>query len=133
MSYGLEYAPASAIGTVRRLIGDRGSEYHFSDAELTEFLNEANSCKYGAAGLALMAWYAELTREYATVSVGNLSRSVNDLSHMRAQAERYIKMSNEVSLEANADAALATARADYNTHLSTRRETLRTFAEDTEG
>lgn len=130
MPDGLNYVPSTAIGSVRRLIGDRSTPYHYSDAELTEFLTEANSCKYGAAGLALLAWHAELSREYATVSAGNVSRSVHDLRHMKEDAERYINMSDEVSLDASEDVVVATARADYNANLSTRREKLRTFAED---
>lgn len=133
MANGIPYVPSTSVGTVRRLIGDRTYPYHFSDAEITEFISEANSCKYGAAGLALLAWVAELVREYASVSVGNVSRSTHNITVMQEAAERYIRMSDEVTLDATQDAAFGVARADYNAPISTRREKLRIFAEDSEG
>lgn len=129
---GLHYDPSTSIGAVRRLIGDRATPYHFGDDEITEFLTEASSCKYGAAGLALLAWHAELSREYQSVSAGNVSRSVQDLNHMLKDAERYIKMSDDVTLDVNDTPSIGTARVDYESSLSTRREKLRNFAEEQE-
>lgn len=132
MADGVIYDPTSTVGTVRRLIADRAEPYHFSDAEIGAFLDEADDCQYGAAGLALLAWIAEEVRGYAQVSAGNVSRVQHNISYMENMAKRYIEMSNTVSLDAAGDAGFATARIDWDRHMGTQKTRRRIYAETME-
>lgn len=133
MSDSADYDPTTDVGKVRMKIGDREYPFLLEDSEINALLTEANSCVNGAAGLALLALAATKADAWASVNAGSVSRSkVDPRRALQELAERYINMSDEVSLNAQDDVVFGTARVDWKLEYTEDAQRLREFAEDEE-
>ncbi len=89
------YILRTNVGKVRRDIGDTDipDNAHFSDEELQSFFDEGGSVKAGA-GLALLAWAAELARGDEMVDAGSWRGDTRDVAEkMRKLAKEYFDLS----------------------------------------
>ena len=116
------YDLTTDLGKIRRDIADTSTtDAHFTDAEVQSFLDEGGSVK-AAAGLALMAWAAELGRGDELVDSGAWKGDRRDVcAKMLKLAEQYLML---VGYKATANRpALQFARVDWTPQVAGERET----------
>jgi len=114
------YDLTTDVGKVRRDIADRDiATAHFTDAELQSFVDEGGSVKAGA-GLALIAWAAELGRGDEMVDVGNWKGDRRDVcAKMMKLANVYFEM---VGYRPGVTPTLLSANMDWTPAVAVERE-----------
>jgi hypothetical protein len=111
--------------TLRELrvnVSDRNTPYHWSDQDLTLFLDRASGNLNGASAYCLQAWATEEARAWATVSVGGVSRGKQSAADMLMKlAEKYAAQSSGTAvLDQSKAPAFGTARVDWIEHATDR-------------
>jgi len=119
MSY--TYDVSTDRGKVRRDIGDSvAGEMHFDDDEIDSFLTEGGGVK-AAAGLALMAWAAALSREDKTTKAGSWQgERGNVVTEMKALAQEYFALAGYTP--AASVPTFRQANIDWTAHVAAERE-----------
>jgi len=116
------YDLSTDIGKVRLKIGDKdlaAEAMHFSDEELQAFLDEGASV-LAAAGLALVAWAAEVGREDEVVDTGAWKGDTRDVAKkMTALAEKYFELAG---YSPAAELAFVSAPVDWTPEVAAERE-----------
>ncbi len=74
---------------VRLLIGDTVVPYHYTDAQITEFLTLSGGSVFLAAALALEAWAATVSANADSEKIGDYSYSKKEMDNKLALAARY--------------------------------------------
>jgi len=124
------YDPATTAGRLRMMVGDVDTPFEFADDELLQFYADASSEFNGAAGLCLLAWANRMARRDNSVSMASVSRSMaNPAAEMRAQAERYLDLSETVDIDTK-PVVFGTARMDHRFTTSDKPRLDRQFAEE---
>lgn len=115
------YVLTTDLGKVRRDIVDREeATAHFTDEELQSFLDEGGSVK-AAAGLALLSWAADLSREDEVIEAGS-SRNERrrTVERMKELAQEYLDMAGYKP--AAARPSFRQINVDWTPHVAAQRE-----------
>lgn len=117
----LTYDLTTNIGKVRRDIGDTDlANAKWTDAELQSFIDEGGSAKAGA-GLALMAWAAELGRGDEVVDAGSWKGDRRDVcAKMLSIAKQYLTLAGYSG--GGRKPSFRTARVDWTPEVAAERE-----------